>query len=174
MESASSLQLAMAAFVGASLMAVSAFYIHKRSVDQILQRLIEIRKLPPNARKRSKLIYSEDEEGEEVYGEDDEEEEVEVDVGSDSEISRRLRNQRFSRSLDNHCGFRNNMSSSLPNVALGNQWMNDEMHELDQPIRFSQSSSSFSNLHSIPLGLPPLQTVQRDGMDSPFVLLCIG
>ncbi|KAI3905779.1 hypothetical protein MKW92_028605 [Papaver armeniacum] len=42
-----SLQLAMAAFVGASLMAVSAFYIHKRSVDQILQRLIEIRKLPP-------------------------------------------------------------------------------------------------------------------------------
>ncbi|OVA12017.1 Adenosine/AMP deaminase domain [Macleaya cordata] len=118
--SASSLQLAMAAFVGASLMAISAFYIHKRSVDQILERLIELH----------------------------------------SEIERRLRNQRFSRSLDNHGAFRYRMSSSLPNVAL---MASGEEVNLDHPIRFSQSSSSFSNLNSIPLGLPPLQTTQRDG-----------
>ncbi|GLT64239.1 hypothetical protein SLA2020_367450 [Shorea laevis] len=42
----SSLHLAMAALVGASLMAISAFYIHKRSVDQVLQRLIDIRRKP--------------------------------------------------------------------------------------------------------------------------------
>ena len=44
-----SLHLAMAALVGASLMALSAFYIHKRSVDQVLHRLIEIRRTPSRA-----------------------------------------------------------------------------------------------------------------------------
>ncbi|KAM1034541.1 hypothetical protein PS1_038235 [Malus domestica] len=42
--SASSVHLAMAAFVGASLMAISAFYTHKRNVDQVIERFIEFRR----------------------------------------------------------------------------------------------------------------------------------
>ncbi|RZC79990.1 hypothetical protein C5167_042573 [Papaver somniferum] len=156
-----SLQLAMAAFVGASLMAVSAFYIHKRSVDQILQRLIEIRKLPPPSsqpKKRPVSVYSEEEEEEDEVEEEyeEEDEEIEVDIGSDSEINQRLRNQRYSRAGGGGC-----CSSSLPNVAMINHWMSDQNDS--NPIRFSQSSSSFSHMNSIPLGLPPLQTVQRVG-----------
>ncbi|KAI3977994.1 hypothetical protein MKX01_032371, partial [Papaver californicum] len=146
-----SLQLAMAAFVGASLMAVSAFYIHKRSIDQILQRLIEIRKLPPppssKTKKRPVSMYSEEEEEDEVeedYEENDEE--IEVDI------------RYFRSSLGGGGGC---CSSSLPDVAMTNHWMNDQND--NNPIRFSQSSSSFSHMNSIPLGLPPLQTVQRVG-----------
>ncbi|KAF7814445.1 protein ANTI-SILENCING 1 isoform X1 [Senna tora] len=36
----------MAALLGASLMAISPFYIHKRTVDQVLHRLIDIRHAP--------------------------------------------------------------------------------------------------------------------------------
>ncbi|MED6174375.1 hypothetical protein PIB30_068458 [Stylosanthes scabra] len=41
------LHLAMAALFGASFMAVSAFYIHRRSVDQVLRRLSEVRRGSP-------------------------------------------------------------------------------------------------------------------------------
>ncbi|KAI3987792.1 hypothetical protein MKX01_028526, partial [Papaver californicum] len=145
-------------------MAVSAFYIHKRSVDQILQRLIEIRKLPPpssKTKKRPVSMYSEEEEEDEVEEdyEEEEDEEIEVDIGSDSEINKRLRNQRYFRSSLGGGG--GCCSSSLPNVAMTNHWMNDQND--NNPIRFSQSSSSFSHMNLIPLGLPPLQTVQRVG-----------
>lgn len=42
--SASPIQLALATLFGASVMAISAFYIHKRSVDQVLDRLIKLRR----------------------------------------------------------------------------------------------------------------------------------
>ncbi|KAL6547165.1 hypothetical protein OROMI_022886 [Orobanche minor] len=41
---ASPIQLTVAALFGASVMAISAFYIHKRSVDQVLNRLLKIRR----------------------------------------------------------------------------------------------------------------------------------
>jgi hypothetical protein len=44
--------------VGASPMAISALYIHKRSVDQVLQRLIEIHRKPSrNAGNRFSIKY---------------------------------------------------------------------------------------------------------------------
>ncbi|KAK9750841.1 hypothetical protein RND81_02G225800 [Saponaria officinalis] len=72
--SPTSLHLAMAAFFGASLMAISAFFIHKRSVDQILERLIEVR--------RTVVKYTDDrfidgeEEFEEIGVDDDDEHDV--------------------------------------------------------------------------------------------------
>ncbi|KAL6567738.1 hypothetical protein OROGR_001406 [Orobanche gracilis] len=41
---ASPIQLTVAALFGASVMAISAFYIHKRSVDQVLDRLLDLRR----------------------------------------------------------------------------------------------------------------------------------
>ncbi|KAL6513849.1 hypothetical protein OROHE_019305 [Orobanche hederae] len=41
---ASPIQLTVAALFGASVMAISAFYIHKRSVDEVLNRLLNLRR----------------------------------------------------------------------------------------------------------------------------------
>jgi AMP deaminase len=38
----------MAALLGASFMAISAFYIHRRTVDHVLHRIVEIRRAPPS------------------------------------------------------------------------------------------------------------------------------
>ncbi|XP_043724850.1 probable AMP deaminase isoform X2 [Telopea speciosissima] len=135
--SASPLQLAMAALVGASLMAISAFYIHKRSVDQVLDRLIELRKCPSNARPQT-FDTEEDE------GQDEQEDE---DVASDIDIDRRFWRQGVSSSY--------RVSSSMPNALLANDWMN-EGSKFTQP-------ASFDKLNLIPSGLPSLQTARRHG-----------
>lgn len=160
--SASSLQLAMAALVGASLMAISAFYFHKRSVDQVLNRLIEIRRNRPlNAVNNHE---DEEEEGEEA------EEEIDGDGGSGSDeemvIDRKMWSRDISKSLDENSlrGYR--ISSSLPNVAPGNDLL-DENHKFDQPMRArakSYAATSLDKLNLIPSGLPPLRFDQRDGM----------
>lgn len=166
--SVSSLQLAMAALVGASLMAISAFYFHKRSVDQVLNRLIEIRRNRPlNA-----ANHEEDEEEEEDDEDDEEEAEEEIDgngggSGSDEEmvIDRKMWSRDLSKSLDENLlrGYR--ISSSLPNVAPGNDFLDN--HKLDQPMGLrakSYAAPSLDKLNLIPSGLPPLRLDQRDGM----------
>ncbi|KAM1352697.1 hypothetical protein ACFX14_032319 [Malus domestica] len=65
--SASSVHLAMAAFIGASLMAISAFYIHKCSVDQVLERLIEFCCKPNRVSSNRAAVEAEEEE---VYNKD--------------------------------------------------------------------------------------------------------
>nr|XP_023883532.1 AMP deaminase-like isoform X1 [Quercus suber] len=160
--SASSLQLAMAALVGASLMAISAFYFHKRSVDQVLNRLIEIRhNRPLNAVNN----HEDEEEGEEA------EEEIGGDGGSGSDeemvIDRKMWSRDLSKSLDDNSlrGYR--ISSSLPNAAPGNDLL-DENHKFDQPMRPRAKSfvaPSLDKLNLIPSGLPPLRLDQRDGLD---------
>ncbi|XP_065620435.1 AMP deaminase-like [Quercus suber] len=160
--SASSLQLAMAALVGASLMAISAFYFHKRSVDQVLNRLIEIRRNRPlNAVNN----HEDEEEGEEA------EEEIGGDGGSGSDeemvIDRKMWSRDLSKSLDDNSlrGYR--ISSSLPNAAPGNDLL-DENHKFDQPMRPRAKSfvaPSLDKLNLIPSGLPPLRLDQRDGLD---------
>uniref|UniRef100_A0A7N2LB25 AMP deaminase n=1 Tax=Quercus lobata TaxID=97700 RepID=A0A7N2LB25_QUELO len=161
--SASSLQLAMAALVGASLMAISAFYFHKRSVDQVLNRLIEIRRNRPlNSVNNHE---DEEEEGKEA------EEEIDGDGGSGSDeemvIDRKMWSRDISKSLDENSlrGYR--ISSSLPNVAPGNDLL-DENHKFDQPMRArakSYAATSLDKLNLIPSGLPPLRFDQRDGLD---------
>ncbi|KAL2543061.1 AMP deaminase [Abeliophyllum distichum] len=140
--SVSPAQLAIAALFGASVMAISAFYIHKRSVDQVLDRLLNLRRhqyisdsdaedsdyaernMNVNIwRRKSKLLNSFDKNDYDNDNKEEEEEEV--------------RNYR--------------VSCSMPNVMLmKNEWNNED---------------SLDNIDLIPSNLPALRTDQRDGED---------
>ncbi|XP_021844653.1 AMP deaminase isoform X2 [Spinacia oleracea] len=144
--SPSMVHLAMAAFFGASLMAISALFIHKRSVDQILERLIEER--------RRKAVYRDvrlmDGEVEEVVAIAEVEEEelgLEEDYGvddnegldfqdDDEEEEREIRGQVWGVS-QGKSGIEENLdmnfipsyaiSSSVPNVGgFSNDWLEDD------------------------------------------------
>lgn len=146
--SAFPLHMAMAALVGASLMAISAFYVHKRSVDQVLHRLIDIRRGGP--------AKADDHGGGERGDCDDAEAEVET--------NRQMRGRGPSRSLDKAALCCRRVSSSLPNAVLDSSWF-DEESNFDPPKPFSVqdfSSCHFDKLNSIPSGLPPLQTAPKD------------
>ncbi|KAF7809189.1 putative AMP deaminase [Senna tora] len=135
-----SLHLAMAALVGASLMALSAFYIHKRSVDQVLHRLIDIR--------RSTSDGDEDYE----YGGDDL-----GGFGSDgggAAIDLKNYSRSLSRSVDENVFRSYRISSSLPNVASRTDWFEDDA---------KARASSLDNLNFVASGLPPLRVDQRGG-----------
>lgn len=150
--STSSIHLAMAAFVGASLMAISAFYIHKRSVDQVLERLIELRRNAQGGRF--------EEEEEEDGGGDDVDEDGGGGFGSDEEMV--VVGRGLSRSVDDNFLRSFRMSSSLPNVAFGNNgWMEDDV-KVDRLPNFRPRFSS--SLNNIPSVLPPLRTDQRRGI----------
>lgn len=147
----SSLQLAMAALVGASLMAISAFFIHKRSVDQVLDRLITLR--------RNSLL-KEKEKGTVVV--DDKNHDEDEEHGSDGELILIDRKICVSHSLDDDTAIPSyrRMSSSMPNAVLSNDWFDEES------MRFGLGSHrEDNNLNFIPLGLPPLHTVPRQGDD---------
>ncbi|XP_062160523.1 AMP deaminase-like [Alnus glutinosa] len=166
----SSLHLAMAALVGASLIAISAFYIHKRSVDQVLQRLIEIRRKPSRNAGNRFVIEYDDEAEEEAEAEEEEEEEERDDdggYGSDEEmaVDREMWGRSLSRSLDENMLRSYIISASLPNVASRNDWL-DEDPKLDQPpvgLRAHGFAFSLDRPNLIPQGLPPLRLHQRDG-----------
>ncbi|XP_015575300.1 probable AMP deaminase [Ricinus communis] len=170
-----SLHLAMAALVGASLMALSAFYVHKRTVDQVLDRLIEIRRGSPNSRRKHSIVSDEgvdfdfEEEVEERSGnendDDDDNDERDADVyGSDGEmvddIEKKMWKESASRSLDDRNVLLPNytISCSMPNAVLSNDWFNQEQ----QPVRF-RAQGQGDRLNFIPFGLPPLRTSHRDG-----------
>ncbi|XP_024466816.1 AMP deaminase isoform X3 [Populus trichocarpa] len=147
----SSLQLAMAALVGASLMAISAFFIHKRSVDQVLDRLITIR--------RNSLLKEKEKE---TVAVDDKNHDEDEEHGSDGELILIDRKILVSHSLDDDTAIPSyrRMSSSMPNVVLINDWFDEES------MRFGLGSHrEDNNLNFIPLGLPPLHTVPRQGDD---------
>ncbi|POO00043.1 AMP deaminase [Trema orientale] len=170
MESSSSssatspIHIAMAALVGASIMAVSAFYIHKRSVDQVLDRLTELRR-DGGKRFASERLDDDEEEGEEEEG--GEELEDEAEFGSDGEMGfdRKSWGRSLSRSVDEKFLRFYRMSSSLPNVALGNSdWVQENGNfDFGSNFRAQGFSSSLDKLNHIPLGLPPLRTDQRHG-----------
>lgn len=143
-------------------MAISAFYIHKRSVDQVLQRLIELRRSSPEER----LVV--DEEDEEEEDNDDDNDDGEEGFGSDGymAISRKTWGRSLSRSVDENFLRSYRISSSLPNVAFGNSDCVDEDGKFDRLPNFRAQgfSSSLDKLNSIPLGLPPLRTDQGRGI----------
>ncbi|XP_011006583.1 PREDICTED: probable AMP deaminase isoform X2 [Populus euphratica] len=147
----SSLQLAMAALVGASLMAISAFFIHKRSVDQVLDRLITIR--------RNSLLKEKEKA---TVAVDDKNHDEDEEHGSDGELILIDRKICVPHSLDDDTAIPSyrRMSSSMPNAVLSNDWFDEES------MRFGLGSHrEDNNLNFIPLGLPPLHTVPRQGDD---------
>ncbi|KAG4924273.1 hypothetical protein JHK87_049813 [Glycine soja] len=100
-----SLHLAIAALLGASFMALSAFYIHRHTVDHVLHRLVELRRKP--------LATSDDED-------DDGEAETDAD----------LRNYlgALSRSVDDSSNVLRSyrISSSMPNVVSATDWFGED------------------------------------------------
>lgn len=170
----------MAALVGASLMAISAFCIHKRSVDQVIDRLIEIRhECPPQRRRPRSRVFSDEEEEEEneiveyeqeKRGREGEGEEAdECEKGGSPEYKMMV-----SKSFDDKMeALRSSrISSSMPNVALRSEWFEEDA-KFDQAVRErvqTCSASSLEKLNFIPLGLPPLQTSGRGNFFSSSIV----
>lgn len=109
-------------------MAISAFYIHKRSVDQVLHRLTTLRR---KSSKDKSIVSDED-----VY------KFAEYRKGIEADESRME-------------WFR--VSSSVPNLGLPNDWLNQESVQ-------AISNSVDDHLNLIPSGLQPLRTDQTDGI----------
>ncbi|KAG5522369.1 hypothetical protein RHGRI_034524 [Rhododendron griersonianum] len=138
-----SINLALAALFGASVMAISAFFIHKRSVDQVLDRLLKLRSAtrrhPPSfsssAAAEDPSLASEDDEEIEIAGDEEE-------IASDDDVLSRYR-----------------VSSSMPNVGLSNHWFDDRPTEFGNR---AAASVSWDKLNLIPSGLPPLHTARKD------------
>ncbi|OMP11724.1 hypothetical protein COLO4_03714, partial [Corchorus olitorius] len=162
-----SLHLAMAALLGASLMAISAFYIHKRSVDHVIDRLVEIRR---ECRPRSRVFSDGDDEEGESKEVEHEQEDGEQEVEDDEEVEcykggSLEHKSNLSKSFEEQMELltSNRMSSSMPNVALRNEWFEEDA-KFDQAVRErvqTCSASSLDKLNFIPSGLPPLQTTRR-------------
>ncbi|XP_022891590.1 probable AMP deaminase [Olea europaea var. sylvestris] len=136
--SVSPVQLAVAALFGASVMAISAFYIHKRSVDQVLDRLLNLR--------RHQYVSDSDAEDSDCA-----ERKMNVNIW-------RRKNKLLNSFDKNDCD--NNeeedvgnytVSCSMPNVMVTKNELNNE--------------DSFDKIDLIPSNLPPLQTDRRDGED---------
>lgn len=142
----------MAALLGASFMAISAFYIHRRTVDQVLHRIIEIRRTPPIGEPDSisEEIYDEDDYDDDMTGFDNGGEEIETDTDE------RNYQRTLSRSVDENMNLLRSVrvSSSMPDVVSAAEWFRDGR---------KNRSSSHENLHSVPLGLPFLRTRSKHG-----------
>ncbi|XAR65142.1 AMP deaminase [Bertholletia excelsa] len=148
-QAVSSLHLALAALFGASVVAVSAFYAHKRTVDQVLDRLITLRRRSPVPANDRLLVSEDDDNGDGV---------IEVDGDKSGRDS--------ARSWEESLLGKYRVSSSFPSVELSNEWVDDDGN-CDEPMRFGHQglSSSWDKLNLIPSGLPPLDVSQRDGHD---------
>lgn len=161
--SASSFHLAMAAIVGASLMAISAFYIHKRTVDQVLQRLIEIRRTPsPSSDDRLHTDELEQEDDDEDKNDSGDHRRGHGSHAGGTAIYRNKRTRSLTRSTDENALRSYRISGSLPNVASSSRtdWFND------QPVGSAPQgrASSVDNLKFALPRLPPLRMDRRDGM----------
>ncbi|KAM0058832.1 putative AMP deaminase [Helianthus debilis subsp. tardiflorus] len=132
------IHFALATLFGASVMAISAFYIHKRSVDQVIDRLIKLRRRP----------YSDHEEfsGFEEGGDIDDIDDTNF-VDELGDYSAAAAGDYLMSNNNNHAF---GMSCSLPNVGLNNDWVG-------KPVSFGSLEKLVSD------NLPPLRMNQRQG-----------
>ncbi|XP_024994094.1 probable AMP deaminase isoform X1 [Cynara cardunculus var. scolymus] len=134
----SPIHFALATLFGASVMAISAFYIHKRSVDQVIDRLIKLRRRPdrnyPEHQEFSGYEDGDIDADNRSYLDDDDD-----DDGAGAYV------------MNNHSY---GMSCSLPNVGLANEWMSEKV---GKPVSFGSLEKLVSD------NLPPLRMNQRQG-----------
>ncbi|KAL4569576.1 hypothetical protein LXL04_025217 [Taraxacum kok-saghyz] len=133
----SPIHFALATLFGASVMAISAFYIHKRSVDQVIERLIKLRRRPDRP-------YS-DHEDFSAYedGDIDTDDRNYLDEDDDDDGDDYVRNTHAY-----------GLSCSLPNVGLANEWTSENA---SKPVSFGSLEKLVSD------NLPPLRMNQRQG-----------
>ncbi|WVZ23269.1 hypothetical protein V8G54_001813 [Vigna mungo] len=139
------LHIVMAGLLGASFMAISAFYMHRRTVDHVLHRLVEIRRKP--------LAASNDD------SEDDDDDLIGLghdDRGTDKDADPRNYLRTFSKSVDETSNVLRSyrFSSSMPNVVSAADWF---------PEDTKNRASSLENLQFAPLGLPSNRTGSTNG-----------
>ncbi|XP_051146129.1 AMP deaminase-like isoform X4 [Andrographis paniculata] len=146
---ASPFQLAVAALFGASVMALSAFYIHKRSVDQVFNRLIKLRH-------RARRQFTDDEEVDFSDWNADNDKSVNVWRSNNTVLNL--------NSFDdgNEDGYGQEavdyrVSSSMPNVTV----LKNERKESGFS-RTSEMPDSSGETELIPTDLPPARTDYRD------------
>lgn len=118
-------------------MAISAFYIHKRSVDQVIDRLIKLRRRPD-------LHCTDDED---YFGYED----GDIDTDNRNYLDDDDDDGGGDYVVNNHAY---GMSCSLPNVGLANEWMNERV---SNPVSFGSLEKLVSD------NLPPLRMIQRQG-----------
>lgn len=141
-------------------MAISAFYIHRRAVTQVLDRLIEIRRNSP-PKNRSHAYITDDEEDFEEEEEENMDNDEEYGFNGELIMDGKMWGQSLSRSLDDKSMLRSyRMSCSMPNAVMNNDWFDEDVKFEQPPLRLSCLGE---NLDFIPSGLPPLQTAPRDG-----------
>lgn len=159
-------------------MAISAFYLHKRSVDQVLDRLINLRLKRPSSSPGQHQGNTDD--GEERDGYSSRCNEY-VNGRNEWYISR-MRNELANKSVDdmlvNHDSegeeaeedgwmALRRVSSSMPNVTISNEWVADASNK-------AALSSLDHDLNIMSSNLPPLRTQQTSGRFSsslPFIFL---
>lgn len=143
-------------------MAISAFYIHKRSVDQVLDRLIKLTSKPPpppppGINNHHHIISDAEEDTADYYTTFHEEKKYWRDdnfLKSSDVINVRNGDLDEEESVGIQRG---RVSSSMPNVRIfSNDWADDEdkkdfSNEMDRNLDFISSN------------LPPLRTHQDDG-----------
>lgn len=138
--SSSPFHLALATLFGASVMAISAFYIHKRSVDQVLHRLSKLRRKSINDTDRNLFVC-------------------------DDKDTYKFSECRTGIEIDESGVDWYRVSSSVPNVGLPNEWLNQDSIN-------SMSGLVDNQLDFIPSGLPPLRTDQNDGKYIMCIVFC--
>lgn len=131
-------------------MAISAFYLHKRSVDEVLERLIKLRR-----KHRRSFPTSDSEDNDFDFNED------EIDTVN-------TRNINLLNSIDDNIvvddddyDYDHNdskvlgsyrVSSSMPNFRVSNEWMNEDL-SFDRTVQCAEKkigSNSMEKLNSIP------------------------
>ncbi|CAO2829148.1 unnamed protein product [Amaranthus hypochondriacus] len=158
----SMLHLAMAAFFGASLMAISALFIHKRTVDQVLERLIQVRRRNIVFRD-DQLVDGEVQQDKQEFGDEgfdgDDNEGFDLHHDYDDDVqNREIRGQVWA-AVQGATGVGENfnvncISSSVPNAGAGcfsSNWLDDDTN-------YRCLSSSLDKSH-----LPLLQRFLRNG-----------
>lgn len=149
----SSAQLAVAALFGASVMAISAFYIHKRSVDQVLDRLI-------NIRRRHHDLPSDDEHCE--FSDFDENSETDRNIAlwtSRHKLVSSSEDHVMDGESDKVREYR--VSSSMPNYSAQR---NERGGEEDGVAVYPTRQNTLGKLDSISSDLLPVRINLRDGV----------
>lgn len=169
------MQLAIAALFGASVMAISAFYLHKRSVDQVLERLLKLRL---KRRRQSSLVGGSD--GDDFdFNEDDEIDHVmlnSIDHNNNNVVVEEDDYDYDDNDSSVLAIYR--VSSSMPNVRVSNEWMNEEDSSFDKEVQCAAEKkvlmNSVEKLNSIPSSSSSPRNKSKLGtcfLNSEFLLL---
>nr|XP_043607645.1 probable AMP deaminase isoform X2 [Erigeron canadensis] len=157
------IHLAIATLFGASVMAISAFYIHKRSVDQVIDRLIKLRTRPhqqDDVDDDDVVEYADTNDINYIHL-DDENNNDDLDYIEDND------DDDYVMMNNSNTGGGYGISTSLPNYGLGNtnnEWVINTSSN-DRVSKTNTNTTSFGSMEKLlqDNNLPPLRMNQTQG-----------